>query len=97
MALTAHLTSPVALPRVRWVLGQAGLVLAGILVYFGVRGLKILLDGIPQTLPDGQGATTERASWFRYFGLSIPWVKPSVRSSSSSEAIAPALSSRVRC
>ncbi|HEX6104159.1 MAG TPA: TonB-dependent receptor [Gemmatimonadales bacterium] len=25
---------------------------------FGVRGLKILLDGIPQTLPDGQGQLT---------------------------------------
>ena len=25
---------------------------------FGVRGLKVLLDGIPQTLPDGQGQLT---------------------------------------
>ncbi|MBI4502615.1 MAG: TonB-dependent receptor [Gemmatimonadetes bacterium] len=25
---------------------------------FGVRGLKILLDGVPQTLPDGQGQLT---------------------------------------
>lgn len=28
---------------------------------FGVRGLKVLLDGIPQTLPDGQGQLTNVA------------------------------------
>ncbi len=30
---------------------------------FGVRGVKILLDGIPQTLPDGQGQLTNLDLW----------------------------------
>ncbi len=34
-----HLDARRVLPRLRWVLGQAGLVLLGVFVYFGVRGL----------------------------------------------------------
>jgi len=30
---------------------------------FGVRGVKVLLDGIPQTLPDGQGQLTNVDLW----------------------------------
>jgi iron complex outermembrane receptor protein len=31
---------------------------AGARANFGIRGLKVLLDGVPQTLPDGQSQTT---------------------------------------
>jgi len=43
---------------------------------FAVRGIKILVDGIPQTLPDGQGQLTT-SSWAK-------WTHRVLRGSSSS-------------
>ena len=58
---------------------------------FGVRGLKILLDGVPQTLPDGQSQLTnvDFADLERARGAARP-------SSSFSTATPPAASSRCR-
>lgn len=52
MALTAHLTSPVAVPRVRWVLGQVLVVAVGVFVYFRIRGITDASFGVARAHAD---------------------------------------------